>query len=344
MKIKRLSILSLVLAGLFFSSCNIKQEETSEEESKVLVELTTIETETIIKELEYTGVVQAWEDAYIGAASPARIEKIFVDVGDRVSKGQKLVQMDRTHLYQAKVQMDNLKNDLDRLEALLEEGAVTQQNYDQLKAQYEIAKSNYNNLAVNTEIKSTLDGVVTGRYYSDGEIFSMSPGPAGKPAIISVDQLNPVKVLIGVSENNFLNIKEGQDVKIVADIFGGKVFKGKVYKIHPKIDRATGTFPLEIKIDNPQYELLAGMFVRAKLNLGETTGVIVPSLAVLKQVGSNERYVFVVEDGIAVRKTVELGKKIDDNLEIISGVKAGEKLVIKGQHNLTHQDEVHVVN
>ncbi|MFO8068181.1 MAG: efflux RND transporter periplasmic adaptor subunit, partial [Bacteroidales bacterium] len=206
MKIQKLSVLFFATAILFFYSCDSKQDETTEE-AKALVEVKTVEQSTFVKELEYTGVVQAWEDAFIGAASPARIEKIYVDVGDRVKKGQKVVQMDRTHLYQAKVQMDNLKNDMERMKVLLEEGAVTQQNYDQLKAQYEIAESNYNNLAVNTEIKSTLDGVVTGRYYSDGEIFSMSPGPAGKPAIISVDQLHPVKVLVGVSEKNFTNVK-----------------------------------------------------------------------------------------------------------------------------------------
>lgn len=343
MKIQKLSVLFLATAILFFYSCDSKQDETTEE-AKALVEVKTVEQSTFVKELEYTGVVQAWEDAFIGAASPARIEKIYVDVGDRVKKGQKVVQMDRTHLYQAKVQMDNLKNDMERMKVLLEEGAVTQQNYDQLKAQYEIAESNYNNLAVNTEIKSTLDGVVTGRYYSDGEIFSMSPGPAGKPAIISVDQLHPVKVLVGVSEKNFTNVKEGMKADVVSDVFGGKVFNGEVYKIHPQIDRATGSFQVEISIYNPEYTLLAGMFVRVKLNIGETTGIIIPSLAVLKQVGSNERYVFVVEDGKAIRKVVRIGKRIDDNLEIVEGIEAGDKLVVKGQRNLTHLDEVHVVN
>lgn len=343
MKIQKLSVLFLATAILFFYSCDPKQDETTEE-AKALVEVKTVEQSTFVKELEYTGVVQAWEDAFIGAASPARIEKIYVDVGDRVKKGQKVVQMDRTHLYQAKVQMNNLKNDLDRLKVLIEEGAATKQNYDQLKAQYEIAESNYNNLAVNTEIKSTLDGIVTGRYYSDGEIFSMTPGPAGKPAIISVDQLHPVKVLVGVSEKNFTSVKEGMKANVVFDIFDGKVFNGKVYKIHPKIDRATGSFQVEVSIDNPDYKLLAGMFARVKLIIGETTGIIIPSLAVLKQVGSNERFVFVVEDGKAVRKVVSIGKRIDDNLEIIEGIKAGDKLVVKGQRNLTHLDEVHVVN
>lgn len=338
------TFLIIAASAIMLNSCGSSQEETVEEASKVLVELKKIKKQTFFNELELTGVVQAWEEAYIGAASPARIEKIYVDVGDQVRKGQKIVQMDRTHLYQAKIQKDNLKSDLERLEALLKEGAVTQQNYDQLKAQYDIAVSNFNNLAVNTEILSTLNGIVTGRFYSDGEIFSMSPTPAGKPGIVSVKQINPVKVMVGISENYLTEVKAGQKVKVFTDVHRNKAFDGIINKIYPVIDRASGTFQIEVRIDNPNQHLLPGMFARVWINLGETAGIIVPSLAVLKQVGSNERFVFVVEDGKAVRKVVQLGRKLDDKVEILSGLKAGEKLVVTGQHNLNHLSEVQVVN
>ncbi len=345
MRIKTNYLVLFAVMILFVQSCGIQTEEVKEEEERrVLVELKTVEELTLENQIELTGVVQPWEEAFIGAANPARIEKIYVDVGDMVNKGQKIVQMDRTHLYQAKVQMQNLKDDLERLEILLKEGAVTQQNYDQLKTQYEVAKSNYENLSVNTEILSTLTGVVTGRFYSDGEVFSMSPTPAGKPGIVSVKQINPVKVFTGISERNLSVVKAGQTAKVYTDIYQNKKFEGEIFRIHPTIDRASGTFQAEIMIDNSDYVLKPGMFTRVKLNLGETTGIIVPATSVMKQVGSNERFVFIVEDDVAVRRTVKLGRKLDDNLEILSGLNQGDKLVITGQHNLTHQDKVQIVN
>jgi membrane fusion protein, multidrug efflux system len=346
MKIKQISLLIIAATAFLFHSCSNNAEKKAEatETSKVLVETSIIKNTTLTNELEFTGVVQAWEEAYIGAAAPARIEKILVDVGDKVTKGQVLVQMDRTHIYQSNVQLETLKNDLQRLETLLKQGAVTQQSYDQLKAQYDIAQSNYKNLSVNTEIRSTLDGVVTGRYYSDGEIFSMSPSPAGKAAIVAVKQMQPLKIIVGVSERYFNIVKEGQLASISSEIFIDRAFEGKVYRIHPSIERASGTFQVEIRLENKDMALMPGMFTRVNLKLGEFEGILAPALSVLKQVGSNERYVYVIEDGVAIRKTVQLGRKFDDKFEILSGVKSGESLVVVGQNNLMHLSEVHVVN
>ncbi|MBS4012616.1 MAG: efflux RND transporter periplasmic adaptor subunit [Bacteroidetes bacterium] len=347
MKINRYLIIAIAAITIIAQACSSKKEEKQPETveaSKVLVEVSQTKTTKLLNQIEFTGVVQAWEEAYIGAATPARIEKIFVDIGDKVSKGQLIVQMDRTILYQANVQLDNLKNELNRIETLLKEGAVTQQSYDQIKTQYDVAVSNIKNLAINTEIRSTLDGIVTGRYYSDGEIFSMSPSPAGKPAIVAVKQIQPVKILVGVSERYFNNVKIGQTASVTSEIFSDKTFEGKVAKIHPTIDRASGTFNVELRLENRGSELLPGMFTRVALNLGEIEGLIIPARAVMKQVGSNERFVFVVEDGKAIRKTVQLGRKIDDNFEILSGLKTGEKLVVVGQSNLMHLSEVHIVN
>ncbi len=347
MKTPKFLIIAIAAISVLAYSCSSTQKEeiqTGEVEvSKVLVEVDKTKTTKLLNQIEFTGVVQAWEEAYIGAATPARIEKIFVDVGDKVSKGQLIVQMDRTHLYQANVQLDNLKNELARIEALLKEGAVTQQSYDQMKTQYDIAVSNIKNLSINTEIRSTLDGIVTGRYFSDGEIFSMTPSPGGKPAIVAVKQINPVKILVGVSERYFNNVRIGQTAAVTSDIFQNRVFEGKVAKIHPTIDRASGTFNVEIRIENSSSELLPGMFTRVALNLGEIEGIIIPARSVMKQVGSNERFVFVIEDGKAIRKTVQLGRKIDDNFEILDGLKADEQLVIMGQNNLMHLSEVHIV-
>ena len=326
------------------AACQSRSQEEATERPATLVQVAPISVQTINNELDYTGVVQAYEEAHIGAAQPARIERILVDVGDQVSKGQLLVQMDRTQLFQAQVQLQTLKADLNRLDTLLSMGAVTQQSYDQLKAQYEVAKASYENLASHTEIRATIPGIVTGRYNSAGELFSMTPSPAGKPAIVSIMQIRPVKITIGVSERYYPRVKKGQTTTVVTDLFPGRVFEGKVYKIYPTIDRASGTFKVEVLIDNNDLSLKPGMFTRVALNLGETQALLVPALSVLKQVGSNERFVFVVEEGVAIRKTVVPGRNIGDMQEVLSGLEPGESLVVSGQHNLTHLGKVEIVN
>lgn len=334
------------LAVLFLvAGCDVLTEEETEERDKVLVELSPIETTTLADDIRTTGQVEAFEEAYIGAAGPSRIEQIMVDVGDQVEKDQLLVQMDRSQLFQAKVQLDNLREDLRRLDTLVAVGAATRQQYDQLKTQYDVAESNVENLEENTQIRANIPGVITGRYFSDGEIFSMSPTtPEGRIAIVSLKQIQPVKITIGVSQRYFPVVEKGQEVIIESDVYPDREFAGNVHKIYPTIDRISGTFDVEVLVENRDLALRPGMYSRVMLNIGEIEGLLVPSLAVRKQVGSDERFVFVVEDGVAHRRTVTLGRTFDDKLEILSGIEAGEMLVTTGQHNLMDQSEVEIVN
>ncbi len=336
----------MLASALIISGCGLigTEEEERRERDRVLVELRETEQTTLVNDIRLTGVVEAFEVAFIGAPTPSRIERILVDVGDQVQKGQLLVQMDRTQLFQAKVQLDNLREDLRRMDTLLEVGAVTRQQYDQLKTQYEVASSNVENLEIHTQIRAPMGGVITGRFNSDGELFSMTPAtPAGKPAIVSLKQIQPVKIMIGVSERFFPHVTKGQEAAVRLDILPDREFSGRVSRIYPTIDRMSGTFQVEIRVDNPDMALRPGMFARVALNLGEKESLLVPALAVRKQVGSDERFVFVVEDEVAHRRPVRLGRTYDDQLEILSGIAEGEMLVVSGQHNLMDQTPVEVV-
>jgi RND family efflux transporter MFP subunit len=335
---KTQTILALFMV-LILASCSTTATE-EEKDTRVAVRVQNTAIHTIENNLDFTGVVQPFEEAHIAPAVPARINRILVDVGDKVNKGQLLVEMDNTQLFQAQVQLDNLKTELQRLDTLLQAGAVTQQAYDQMKTQYEVAKSNIENLATHTQVRSTLNGVITGRYFSDGEMFSGAPGPVGKPAIVSINQIRPVKVLVGVSERFLPQIRIGQTAEVQVDVFPERVFEGRVNKIFPTIDRASGTFRVEIVIDNRDEALRPGMFTRVALYLGEQQVLLVPALAVMKQTGSNERFVFVVEDDFARRISVQPGRNFDENLEIVSGLEPGQKLVVTGQHNLIEGTEI----
>ena len=126
--------------------------------------------------------------------TPGRIEKIFVEVGSRFSKGDMLVQMDQTQLRQANLQLKNLETDYKRLDTLQKVGSITQQQFDQASTQYEVAKTNVEYLGENTTLIAPFNGVVSGKYFENGEMYSGVPNTtAGKAAIISIVQINPLK-------------------------------------------------------------------------------------------------------------------------------------------------------
>jgi len=311
-----------------------------------VVETMILEKQMISRSIEYTSTLNPYEENHMVSSAPGRIEKIYVEIGDRVEKGDLLVQMDRTQLHQAMIQLKNVETDYRRLDTLNKVGGISEQQYDQIKAQYDIAKSNVEFLQENTVLRAPFKGVISGKYYENGEFYSGVPTtPVGKSAIVSIVQIDPMKVMVDISEKYFPLIKKGMNADVACDIYPGKSFPGKVERIHPTIDQATRSFTIEIKISNELKLLRPGMFCRVSMKLGEEMALVVPSVAVLKLQGSNERYMFLEENGTARRIAVLIGKRFDDKIEIISDeLKVGSHIIMKGQAKLIDGDKVKVVN
>lgn len=307
------------------------------------VELT---RQVISRSIEYTSNLIPFEENHLAPATPGRIEKIFVEIGDHVSKGDMLVQMDRTQLYQALIQLKNIETDFARLDTLNKVGSISKQQYDQVKAQYDITRSSVEFLQENTVLRAPFNGVISGKYYEEGELYSGAPNTmAGKAAIVSIVQIDLLKAEVSISEKYFPLMHTGMDAMVTTDTYPGKTFPGKVMRIHPTIDQTTRSFTIEIKISNQGEMLRPGMFSRVSMEMGEEIALVVPSVAVLKLQGSNERYVFMEENGVARRITVTIGKRFDDKIEIISDkLKEGNRLIITGQARLVDGDKVLVSN
>ncbi len=305
-----------------------------------------IEKQKIARTIEYSSTIIASEEVHLAPSSPGKIEKIFVEIGDRVKKGNILVQMDRTQLHQAMVNLKNTETDFMRLDTLNKVGSISKQRYDQMKAQYEIAQSNVKFLQENTILRAPFNGVISGKYYEDDELYSGAPNTsAGKAAILSIVQIDPLKVIVNISEKYFPFVKKGMDARVTSDLYPEKKITGEVLRVYPTIDPSTRSFTCEIKIDNRNELLRPGMFCRVSLNLGEELALVVPAVAVLKMQGSNERYVFLEEDGVARYITVTLGKRFDDKLEVISDkITEGSNLIVSGQARLLDGDKVKVIS
>lgn len=332
---------NVVLTGLtlaLLASCSSKKEENQNTEvtEAVPVKVMKLEKQNIAKTLDYTATLQADEQVYYAPASTGRIGKIYVEVGDRIKKGQLLVEMDPTNFQQAEVQLKNLETEYNRAVKLNETGSISKQAYDAAVTNYEVAKSNYDFLKENTKMLAPFDGIVTGKYFENGELYTGAvAGGAAKPSIIAIEKINPLKAYVNLSEQYFLSVKKGTKVELKSSIYPDRIFEGTVNIVYPTIDPASRTFTVEVKIPNQDEALRPGMYGTINFFIGETETVVAPAIAVLKLQGANNRYVFMNQDGKAKRVEVTLGRRFEDQVEIISSeIHEGDELVVVGQGKL----------
>jgi membrane fusion protein (multidrug efflux system) len=349
------SILAIAITGLLISSCSSKDNKKATADASaatvtgkaaIPVKIMPLSKTKISRTIDYTATVLPFEEVNMAPSTPGRIEKIYVAEGAKINKGDKLFLMDRTQLLQLKLQLSNLEKDLNRIDTLLRVGSAKQQQYDQLKTQYDVTKTNVDFMEQNTLLKAPFSGVVTGKYFEDGEIYSGSPTTqSGRSAVVTVMQINPLKLDVCISEQYYPLIKKGMKANITADVYKNENFTGSVYRISPTISAATRSFITEVELPNRNDLLKPGMFVRVSMDLGEVETFVVPANTVLVQEGTNIRYVFVEENNSGKRIEVTIGKRFDDQLEIISEtLKEGDKLITEGQSKLINGENVQVVN
>ncbi|MCH5327755.1 MAG: efflux RND transporter periplasmic adaptor subunit [Coprobacter sp.] len=333
---KKISLWAIAVTSALMS-CNSKQEEAAAADEKPLVRLETVHVQPVEQTQDFTATVEANIVNNISPSMPLRIQKILVEVGDRVRKGQVLAVMDGTNLVQSKTQLDNIELEYNRVEELYKVGGASKQALDAQKTQLDVARTAYQNLVDNTQLLSPIDGIVTARNYDNGDMFGVNP-------VVTVQQISPVKVLVNVSESFYTQVTKGMPVKVKVEAFGDEEFSGKVSLIYPTVDPQTRTFPVEVLLTNSDQRVRPGMFVRVMMNFGEKDYIVVPDQAVVKQAGSGDRYIYVYKDGKVTYNKVELGRQLGATYEIISGLENGDRVVVAGQSRLSNGAEVNVEN
>ena len=324
------------LALLMSCSGNKSEEATETQNEKVKVKVETVSVQDVEQLSEFTATVEANIKNNIAPQTPFRIEKIFAEVGDHVKAGQLLAKMDATSLKQAKIQLDNQEIEFKRIDELYKVGGASKSEWDAAKMAYDVKKTAYQNLLENTSLLSPISGVVTARNYDSGDMYS-----GGNP-VLTVEKITPVKLLINVSEVYFTKVKKGAPVNVKLDVYGDEAFEGKISLIYPTIDPSTRTFQVEIQLPNQNQKVRPGMFARASLNFGTEENVVVPDLAIVKQAGAGDRYVYVYKDGKVTYNKVELGRRMGTEYELKSGVPNNSQVVIAGQTRLINGTEVEV--
>lgn len=220
----------------------------------------------------YTANVEAENINNISPATPNRITSINVEVGDRVRKGQVLVELDKSNIDQLRINLEQIEREYNRAVQLLQIGAGTQQARRPAQS-----PARRRQVAIRQPTRKHRAALA---HYRRGDGTQLRPGrhDRGSLPVLTVGQLAPVvKVMINVSENDLATLRQGQPVDVTFDAYPGETFSGKVQRIYPTVDTATRTFEVEVRIANATEKLKPGMFARVSIDLGTQQNVVVPT-------------------------------------------------------------------
>lgn len=350
---KKYIVYPLCLAAIALTACTGKDEKAdskSNEENIPAVKVETVESRVVDQLGTYTASVEAQIVNNISSNMPNRIKQILVDEGQRVSAGQKVVVLDDVNTFSYETQVDNARANLKNVEVnynraleLFKIGGGTKQQVDAMEIQLVNAKNalaqaerTLRNARENTVLTSPISGVVTARNYDPGDMTGNLP-------ILTVARVQPVKIVINVTESELPRVHKGMPADIRFDTYGDELFKGVVSTVMPTVDPQSRTFGVEITLANADGKVLPGMFGRVTLNLGKANRMVVPDKAVVKQQGSGNQYIYVYNsDGTVSFNQVQLGQRLGSEYELLSGVEPGSQVVVSGQARLANGVKVKV--
>ena len=328
--IKTLS-LAVLSAGLLASCSSSSSSKATEEQSADtvrLVEVEPAEMRALSLSEEFTAQLEAKVVNNITAQAGGRLKQLLVKVGDRVGAGQAVARMEATQAAQAQIQLADAKTNFARMDELYKVGGVSKAQWEQAKSAVDQAKLAYGNAAENTVLRSPISGFVTAKNYDNGDMTSP------QLPVVVIQQIAPVKAVIGVSEQYYSYLKKGAAATLSVDALGKETFSGVVTNIFPTLDPVTHTVSTEIEVANKDLKLRPGMYARVHLDFGTKEVLTVPDKAIVRQAGSGARYVYVFSGGKAVYRAVELGQQQGDLYEVVSGLNAGDQVIISAPSNL----------
>ncbi len=319
--------LAIFLISLTVVSCSKEKKtetvnaEKIREEKGVPVTVVEVKRKPFAKELTFYATLKGKKEAIKGSSIGGTIEKIRAKVGDYVKKGQIVIEYPKdspsAQYEQAKAAYENAKKLYERMKALLEAGESSRQNFDNAETRYKVAKRNFETVKQLIFVESPISGYISKIYVNEGDQIGV------KKPLFTVSQIDYMKAKIWASENEIKKLKIGQKVVIK---YGGKEYPGKIDEISFAMDLAKRAFSVEAIVPNPNRELLSGTTAEAAVKIYENPEAIALSRdAILYDDG--RPFVYVVENGKARKRFVDLGVENGVFVEILNGLTEGDKVI-----------------
>lgn len=334
---KKLGYLS-VLLGLMIG-CGRSEAPVSKEEKSIAVKIAKVLPAERSYSLRYSGTIEASQTIPLTFQSTGTVEKIYVEVGDAVKKGQLLASVDRSdmqNIYNVTLaKYEQAKDAYDRLKSVHDQGSLPEikwvemeSNMEQAKQSLELSKNNLDKC----NMYSPVDGFVGRRNIEPGQSAigsSLSP--------IELVKIETINVKVSVPENEIGKISKGQKAIFSVSALDEKQFDGAVTNVSPVADVISRTYTVKISVKNFNYELKPGMVCDVTLNLNRgAVSLVVPYKAVSKDSDGNT-YVYVVSlDGKSVKKqNITTGNYNGSGIEVISGLTKDQVVVCEGCEKLS---------
>lgn len=352
----------LILLLTFFA-CRPQEQEEAKEESFGAARVTVfkVSKQQISEKLTFTGVIEAWQTMNIMPEIGGRIAKIYVEEGDRVQKGQLLAELDtratRLQMEQAEAAVavaqanyNDAEKNKERMERLIQENAVSEQQYEKVRlafeaaqAQLDQAKAALNLAKYNLDVsimEAPFSGVVASKNAEVGDVINpMMGGFSPTSGVVTLMDFSRVKIEADVSQQDAVRIKKGQPASMVVSALPERSFPGRVSVVNLTADPATKKFHVEVTVDNPELLLRPNTFGEIMIEVSShDDALVIPQNAILEN-----KYVFIVNEDNTVRKQdVDLGLENTKMVEILSGVQLGDRVVVEGSYGLDDGTKIEI--
>ena len=342
----------LLLADVYAKSSQTRIEQTrvesmsenAEENGSAKVKTCTVFYQPLTDILELPGTVEAYYDIDLASKMGGSVEWIGYDEGDRVKKGDKLLQVD-VRVIQAQVERAKSAYELAQLKFARTKNLFTKQvvspdDYDNAQADLRSASAalaEAEALLANGSLFSPIDGILDRRLVDCGEHI------AEGQTVMKIVAIDKVKVVYNVPEKDIHHFQTGNQVRL--HVSNGSIHEttGTIQFVAMSADPSARTYPLKVVVENQDQSLRPGMIVRAALVRRQIdAGIAVPFFTIVeREIGKS---VFVVEDGVAVERPIEYGMYQNGMVEIVKGLAVGDRLVVVGQRNLFNGQKVSVTS
>lgn len=350
-------MLSLLLTiGIIFAGCSKKEEKKTVYEKKPIpVKVEKVKRGILSRGLNYKGTVLPWQRANIGPDTAGRIDRIYKKPGDIVSKDALLAELDTTTLKlqanQAEAALavaraaykDALLNH-ERLQKLYEKNAISQMQLEKAALALEAADTQQKSAEAGlNSVKHMLNmsymrapfaGIITSKNMEEGDMINPMMGSSmGNSGVLTLMDLKKVKITLDVPTEDIEKINIGQKCMVKVDTYPDEIFEGEIYSRNLAADTISKTFKVEVKVDNPDIKIKAGVFAEVKIEISSKANVpMLPISALIEQ--DNNAYVVLYNEGIAKYKNIKVGQRNNESFEILEGLQEGEQVVVEGNYDL----------
>jgi len=306
-------------------------EIAEDEEIAVPVEVAEVTAGPIASYISATANLVAEDQVKVLSEAEGRVERLLVEEGDSVTKGQVLAVLvqDEAKIAMSKVELkaSNANAALERAKGTRDQGLISAEAYDALKMEYDVARQEVAEAEwrlAKTVIRAPFSSRVTERFVTLGQ--HLRPGDE----LFTVADYDPLVARIYLPESDVIELEEGREVRIALAANTELTFTGRIRQIAPVVDTATGTVKVTIEAVRPPAGVRPGAFVSIGIVREQhPTALLLPRESVIRELRA--AHVFVTEDGTAVKKAVELGIEEGDLVEVLSGVAEGDNVVVAGQ-------------